>query len=80
MKKTELKKIDIHADYLMFELNSNLHHALHILITYMQNTTPYGIAYQSAFSKQKQIFKKLQELEHLLQQCVEEKTTKEGEK
>lgn len=71
METKELKKIDIHQDYVLFQLFSLLRQQLGVVCSYMQKTTPYGEEYKKAFEKHKEISEALKELEDLLQDCVE---------
>ena len=67
------KTIDIHADYVMWQTMSALRQALSIVCSYMQSVTPFGDEYLAAFEKHKEVSFKLDELEALLQKCVEAK-------
>jgi hypothetical protein len=70
------KRIDIHKDYLMNALNSNVGNSLHLLITHMQDTTPYGDEYIKAFEQYKKVREELKILEYYLAECVEIKENK----
>ena len=67
----DLKELDIHKDYTLWALLQNFKSELHIICSYMQNTTPYGTEYENAFQKSNEIYKSIEELESLLQDCVE---------
>ena len=69
-----MKTINIHEDYLMYLLVQEAKGQLHTLVSYMQETTPYGTAYQAAFDKYEKIREELAEFEDLLQDCVEVKS------
>lgn len=71
-----MTKIDIHKDYVMYQLNTNLHHALTLIIAYMQDTTPYGKEYQDAYRYSNLLLNHLETFEEKLQACVERKEIK----
>lgn len=66
-----LKRIDIHADYVMFQLMVNARQALGVLSSYMQNTTPYGDAYKKCLETYHEIYASFEGLEDALQECIE---------
>lgn len=68
-----MNKIDIHKDYIMFCLMSQLTHQLHLICAYMQNTTPYGKEYQDAYRYIDNLESHLDTLSEKLQCCVERK-------
>jgi len=70
----EEKRVDIHKDYVMFQLVSNLKSALNIVCTYMQETTPYGEEYQKAMKIWEELSKMIKVYEGLLQDCIMVKT------
>lgn len=67
------KTIDIHKDYTMYNLMSLLGSALHALVSYMQETTPYGEEYLAVMSEYEKVNTELKKLESALQDCVEVK-------
>ena len=69
----EPKTIDIHKDYTMYNLMSLVVSGLHALISYMQETTPFGEEYIAAMRGYDKVNTELKNLEGLLQDCVEVK-------
>ena len=70
-KKTELKKLSIQKDYIMWSLISNAHGAIGVICSYMQDKTPYGEEYLKAFKAYKKVRKELDKLEDALATCTE---------
>ena len=69
-KKKELKTIDIHKDYLLWNLIGSTKTAAGITCNRMQERTPYGPEYEAAFSQYKKIIREIQKWEDLLATCV----------
>ena len=70
------KEIDIHQDYVLYNLMGIVGRTVHTVIAYMQKTTPYGDKYIKAFEKGKEVEALLEEFESALQECVEAKEGK----
>lgn len=70
------QKIDIHKDYVMWQLMRNLYSTLHLVVSYMQDTTTYGKEYQDAFRYAELLDNSLATFEEKLQACVERKENK----
>lgn len=70
-EKEPLKRIDIHKDYLLWNLASNTRNSVMTLCTYMQNVTPYGDEYISAYKQYKKLMKEFDKFEDMLAKCVE---------
>lgn len=68
---SEFKKIDVHKDMHMFDLACNVTTALHMLVSYMQNSTPYGDEYKKAYELYEEVFSLLQQLKSACADCVE---------
>ena len=66
-----MKELDIHDDYTLWLLMKQLGSQLNIICAYMQNTTPYGDAYERCFKTIQDLQKPLDQLENDLQECVE---------
>ena len=71
MKKTkELKKVDIHMDSIMWDMVVNTRHQLHMICSYMQKNTPYGVEYENAYKTYKKLLKLYEVFEDSLQECL----------
>ena len=73
-----LKKIDIHLDYVLFQMVSNLRSQISTICSYMQSTTPYGEEYLRAFAKCSDLLEVVSEYEDALQACLEARNKEEG--
>ena len=81
MKKTELEKINIHTDNLLWHINGLARDAVGNLCVWMQENTEYGPEYEAAYNQHKKLMRELEKYEHLLAQCAKHKKggTKEDE-
>ena len=70
-EKEPLKRIDIHKDYLLWNLANNTKNSVMTLCIYMQNVTPYGDKYMAAYNQYKKLMRELGKFEDLLAKCVE---------
>lgn len=66
-----MKSINIHQDYILYTMISQLKSQLHIICSYMQQNTPYGDEYKAAFEEFKNLSSEIEKYESLLQECVE---------
>ena len=73
-----MKKIDIHADYVMYQMAWNAKNGLHLLCAYMQAITPYGEEEKAAFEAYEKLQAAYDEFEDKLQECLEAKARKES--
>ena len=70
-KKTELKKLSIQKDYILWSLLSNADNAVGVICSYMQENTPYGDEYVKAYNAYKKVQKELKNFESALAACGE---------
>ena len=67
----ELKKINIHKDYVLFQLMVLLKEQLGVVCSYMQKVTPYSKEYDAAYAKYLSLRFELDKFESLLEECLE---------
>ena len=77
---TKLKTIDIHQDYILFQLVSIARNSITTLCSYMQEKTPYGIEYEKAYEAYTKLMSKFDVFTDALQETVECRTKQEEEK
>ena len=68
-----MKTIDIHKDYVLYNMMTLLKSQLHTICSYMQERTPYGEEYIAAFEQYKKVNTEIDKLESLLSECVDKR-------
>lgn len=71
LKPKELKRIDVHKDYVFSNLVHQVHEALNCTIAYMQKYTPYGKEYMQAYKQYNKVQDEFLKLVHAYAECVE---------
>ena len=68
-----MKELNIHTDYVLYSLVWQLRSELHIICSFMQETTDYGPEYVAAFEQYKKLLAQINIFEDLLAACMEHK-------
>ena len=74
--RKELKKIDIHSDYVLWQMMCQLRTQLHTITAYVQAITPYCEAYNLFYLYQETLQEKFDILENSLQETIEARKEK----
>ena len=73
----ELKTINIHQDYPLYQMVRVAKASLNTLVSYMQDRTPYGNEYEKAYNEYEKLLKQFEIFEDVLQDTVELRCKKE---